>query len=216
MDPRRLLAPLLVASASAVVTLAELQTAASRAGYRLEPTGAGPFYRINLYDAAAVPSARGGAEGSLLGYSDGFTQPTGVAHLESIQVRRFTGYWNRANRRAKAAGEHRELGLLITVAVFCWIRERSPLLCESAQLLAILDETKQHAILTRYYRTLGFSKVRDVGDGVRSLADQLAWGGCGTLMQIGVDDFLERNGGRALALCSAREGQSEVEPPRRR
>ena len=55
MDPRRLLAPLLFASASAVVTLAELQTAAARGGYRLEPTGAGPFYRINLHDAAAAP-----------------------------------------------------------------------------------------------------------------------------------------------------------------
>merc|ERR1740130_2432821 len=65
----------------------------------------------------------------LLGASDGFTQPTGVAHLETIQLRRFTGYWRRSwSRRYDETPklDRQGLGLLLSVAVAAWIVEKDP------------------------------------------------------------------------------------------
>lgn len=42
-----------------------------------------------------------------------------------------------------------------------------------AQLLAIFDNEKQHKTLVRYYKTLGFKPLREVGDGLESLGDRL-------------------------------------------
>ena len=83
--------------------------------------------------------------------------------------------------------------MLLTLAVCSYLLEEAPFSCHSAQLLAINDEPRQHRILVRYYRSLGFRKVRDVGDGLGDLADLVGWGGTGTLMEVNLEDFMRRN-----------------------
>ena len=63
----------------------------------------------------------------------------------------------------------RAWALLLTLAVCSYLLEEAPFSCHSAQLLAINDKPRQHRILVRYYRSLGFRKVRDVGDGLGDL-----------------------------------------------
>ena len=113
----------------------------------------------------------------LLGYSDGFTQPGGAVHLETIEVRKFTGFWSRRTERGGkryAAARRLNPGLLVAAAVACWIRERDPFKCTSAQLLAIKDDERQHRQLVRFYRRLGYTPLREVGSDLRSIADQSA------------------------------------------
>ena len=192
-------------AAGGLVVLSDVRAAASRLGCKLVVKATGPAYRIELHASAALPEGVPGAgEASLLGYSDGFTQPTGAVHLESIQLRRFTGYWARgrgaARGRRYAEAPRKGIGLVLSVAVACWIAECDPFGCERLQLLAVLDQPRQHATLVRYYRSLGFAPLREVGDGMRSVGDRLAWGGVGTLMECSVRDFLERNGPKLLEL----------------
>ena len=95
-----------------LLTMADVKDAAERLGCRLKINGIGPAYKIEL-EWLAAPGGDGMPE--LVGFSDGFSQPTGVVHLESIQVRRFTGYYalSRAERRRYATltqAEERGLG----------------------------------------------------------------------------------------------------------
>ena len=176
--------------------------------------GAGPAYRLELRYAEAatgkeLPTAAtfGNAEeapNALLGYCTGFTQPFGPAHLESIQMRQFTGYhtrrrkgWSGRETRYEAAPRvERGLGLLLGAAVVCYMREVAPFKHPAMQLLAINDDERQHKTLVRYYRGLGFEAVREVsGDKLSSAADLMVWGGDGLLMEMPLERFLERWGG---------------------
>ena len=163
--------------------------------------------------AASLPDAPGGTEDApseLLGYSTGWTQPTGVCHLESIKVREFSGYWTRKAKRsrlgrryARAPTEH-GLGLLLSTGVACWVTERAPFFRNRrAQLLAILDEPRQHKTLLRYYRYLGFAPLREVGDGLGSAGDLVVWGGVGTLMECDLIEFRRRWGAAVRRLGRA-------------
>mmetsp|Transcript_18272 Transcript_18272/g.45790 ORF Transcript_18272/g.45790 Transcript_18272/m.45790 type:complete len:204 (+) Transcript_18272:3-614(+) len=178
------------------ITLSKVNEAAARLHCRLVVDALGPAYKISL-EWMAAPDNPDSPE--LVGFSDGFSQPTGVVHLESIQVRRFTGYYalSRSTRKRYASLMQAEngLGLLLSVAVACWIRERCPFRCSRAQLLAIRDEPRQHATLVRYYRRLGFRPVREVRNGpLKDAFDLITWGGEGTLMELTVDDFLAKWG----------------------
>lgn len=179
------------AASEELVTLEEVQAAAKRLGCTLRIQETGPVYRLEL-----LWQGPDNNEPSLLGFSNGFTQPNGVAHLESIQIRRFSGYWQRsrlnpeADRYAKIPKfDKYGLGLILSVGVACWINERCPFGSRRAELLAIMDSPKQHATLVRYYRRLGFSVLREVGDDFGSFGDQIVWGGVGTLMEGYVDTF---------------------------
>ena len=57
----------------------------------------------------------------------------------------------------------------------------------------------------RYYRRLGFATLREVGDegGMRDFADQVVWGGVGTLMEVDVRDFVARWGGAVREMAPA-------------
>ena len=139
----------------------------------------------------------------LLGYSDGFTQPTGVVHLETIEVRKYTGFWARKKPKGAArydAARRLSPGVLVAGAVACWIRERDPFKCRSMQLLAIRDDERQHRALVRFYRRLGFAPLREIGGDLRSVADRLVWGGDGLLMEMQVADYLARAGPAIRAL----------------
>ena len=97
------------------------------------------------------------------------------------------------------------LGVLLSAAVACWILERDPFKCGRAQLLAINDNPRQGRVLARYYRRLGFATLREVGDegGMRDFADQVVWGGVGTLMEVDVRDFVARWGGAVREMAPA-------------
>mmetsp|Transcript_563 Transcript_563/g.1234 ORF Transcript_563/g.1234 Transcript_563/m.1234 type:complete len:210 (-) Transcript_563:173-802(-) len=200
-----LVCPHVAGCTQAACALSDVRAAAARLGCSLVIKAWGPAYRLELHSASQLPDGAG-QKGSMLGYSDGFTQPNGVVHLESIQFRRFTGYWSRRqgarSRRYKVAprGKAYGLGLLLSLAVCCWINERDPFSCRRMQLLAIMDEPRQHRTLVRYYRRLGFKPLRQVGDGVGSLGDSLVWGGAGLLMEASVADFLESNAPKLLQL----------------
>lgn len=183
-------------------SLSDVQATAARLGCSVVVKAWGPAYRLELHSSSPLPefATASGEQSTLLGYTDGFTQPTGIVHLEGIQLRRFTGYWSR--RQGSGARRYKDvprgkaqngLGLLLGIALFCWINESAPFSCKRAQLLAILDDPRQHRILVRYYRLLGFKPVREVGDGLGSIGDLMAWGGNGLLMEVSVEAFLERN-----------------------
>lgn len=184
-----------------LVTLAEVNAAAGRVGCELSIKAVGPAYRVELlWEAGStVPAPRVQMLGynddeppppELLGYSTGFTQPTGVTHLEAIEVRRFTGFWSR--KRAGGAARYAATlplkpGLLLSLATVCWIREQGPFGNTRAQLLCIRDDERQHKSLTRFYRRLGFTTLREVGSDLGSLGDRVVWGGEGTIMQLELD-----------------------------
>ncbi|KAL3930052.1 MAG: hypothetical protein SGPRY_001699 [Prymnesium sp.] len=184
------------AMSSSLISLSEVHQAAHGLGCTLEVKAIGPAYKVELW----WREPPGGEAAELVGVSDGFSQPTGVVHLESIQVRRFTGYYDlsrssRKRYKSLMRAEEGGLGILLSVAVGCWIRERCPFGCKRAQLLAIKDEPKQHATLVRYYRRLGFKPLREVENGpLKDALDLIAWGGEGTLMELTVDDFVAKWG----------------------
>ena len=64
---------------------------------------------------------------------------------------------------------------------------------------------RQGRVLARYYRRLGFATLREVGDegGMRDFADQVVWGGVGTLMEVDVRDFVARWGGAVREMAPA-------------
>lgn len=206
-----------------IMTLERVRGAAHAIGCEIKTSAIGPAYRIELLaDADANLPDTPQADGRLLGYSSGVALPNGVAHLESIQLRRYTGYWRRSRSAAALAPptdryakvprfRQHGLGLLLSVAVFCYIRECAPFGCSRAELLAIFDNPAQHRTLVRYYRRLGFAPLREVGDGVGSFVDLMAWGGTGLLMDVEVDAFLARHESAITSVLdapSARELES--------
>lgn len=174
------------------VTTEDVAAAAKRLSVELRETATGPFYQMELYNGDQQ-----------LGKTSGWAQPWGVMHLETIEVRRFTGYWtakpagaapeesvDEKKRYADIAKVARWFGLLLAVSIGCWNRERSPIYCKEAHLLAIKDEEKQHRRLVRYYKSLGFKTLREPDE--LTFQDQLVWGGDGTLMDVQADEFMTR------------------------
>jgi len=184
---------------SKIITSADLQQAARRLNVELREQTLGPWYQIELYSGDRQ-----------LGKTSGWAQPWGVLHLETIEVRRFTGYWvsNKGTRPANDEDEKKEsdeetkkryadvakiarwFGLLLSVAIGVWNREKSPVYCPEAHLLAIFDEEKQHKKLVRYYRSLGFKTMKEPEE--ISFQDQVVWGGKGTMMKVTDEEFMER------------------------
>lgn len=185
------------AGRSALLSRDEVSAIATRNGFALELTAPLGAFKATLRD-------RGGR---LLGESYGLAQPNGILHWDSIQVRQFSDYYARraALRRGGAsAGASREegtpppnklLGLptaLLAAAVLAWARESAPFSPHTAQILAINDSEAQHRRLVRFYRICGLKAKREVGDDLRSIPDRLAYGGCGTIMEVAVDVALRK------------------------
>ncbi|CAE7436022.1 unnamed protein product [Symbiodinium sp. CCMP2592] len=191
-----------------LLTTAELLRAAKRLNVELRENVAGPWYQIELWSGDRQ-----------LGKTSGWAQPWGSLHLETIEVRKFTGYWVAKPARGGEGGEGSEgspmspedqaameaeekkryadvakvarwFGLLLSMAIACWNRERSPFFCKEAFLLAIYDEDKQHERLVRYYKGLGFKVIKDAES--IEYQDQVIWGGQGTLMRTEEEDFMRR------------------------
>jgi len=178
------------------VTTEDVEAAADRLSVELRENTAGPWYQMELFSGDKQ-----------VGKTSGWAQPWGVMHLETIEVRRFTGYWtakpsglsgetapeesaDKRKRYADIAKVARWFGLLLAVSIGCWNREKSPIYCKEAHLLAIKDEEKQHKKLVRYYKSLGFKTLREPDE--LTFQDQLVWGGDGTLMDIQADEFMQK------------------------
>jgi len=199
---------------SDLLTYAEVEEAARRVGCELRATATGPAYRVELLweGGKALPSPKVQTLGyndekppppELIGYSDGFTQPTGVTHLETIEIRKYTGFWARRKERGAqrfAATRKLNPGLLVSLATACWIRESGPFGNTRAQLLCIKDDERQHRSLVRFYRRLGFARLREVGSDFKDLGDRVVWGGEGTLMEIDIDGMRKAFGSRVRSL----------------
>ena len=69
---------------------------------------------------------------------------------------------------------------------------KQSLLDGRARLLAIRDTERQHFILVRYFRRLGFKPERCLGAGLLDLPLRLVWGGSGLLMSADCQEGLER------------------------
>ena len=195
--------------ASSLCTLEDVKAAAKRVGGEIVTKGTGPTFRIELLwdDGKNYIAPRVQQLGyqddeppppELLGYCDGFTQPNGVTHLETIEIRKFSGFWSRKKERGAARyAEARKLnpGVLVSLATACYIREQALFGNERAQLLCIRDDERQHRSLVRFYRKLGFVTLREVGDDLKSIADRVVWGGDGTIMEIDIDGMRRRFAG---------------------
>ena len=129
----------------------------------------------------------------VLGVAGGFSQPNGVVHLDTVQVRRFSGYWDgdASRRRAAATASPGLYGLSIFLgmAIAAWSTDRG---CSACELLAINDAPRQHATLKRYCGIIGFEVVREVGEDLSSFGDRLVWGGEGALMRADLPRMMKR------------------------
>lgn len=182
------------ATAPPPLQMAEVLAAAKRLGLEMKEQNTGPSYRLELYNGEEA-----------LGHTTGWWQPTGVLHLETIEVRRFTGYWTKGKkgaaspaqdsgdkRYANVAQVARWLGLLLAAGVACWNREQAPTFCAKAKLMAIKDEDKQHSRLVRYYKSLGFRITKSADEVKSNMFDQVFWGGEGTMMEVGAEEFMNK------------------------
>ena len=129
---------------------------------------------------------------NLIGYTNGFVQAGGVLHCDTMQIRRFSGYYSKRGQgmlqtanRVPNPGVY-GLGLLLGGACCLFGLEGG---ATRAELLAIMDDEMQHRILVRYYKRLGFAEVREVGDSLTSFGDRLSWGGVGTLMETNLNEW---------------------------
>ena len=86
------------------------------------------------------------------------------------------------------------VGPLLSAAAFAWSLEATP--CRVARILAIRDEERQHRRLVRYFRSLGFEPIRELGGAPGDLLPRLLWGGAGLLMQGDCGEGLRRSARR--------------------
>lgn len=86
------------------------------------------------------------------------------------------------------------VGALHWDATFARALEATP--CRRARLLAIRKDVHQHQRLLRYFRQLGFSPLRELGEGLMGLPPRLVWGGAGLLMEGDCGEGLRRSARR--------------------
>ncbi|MFN9546436.1 MAG: hypothetical protein ACK6AD_05110 [Cyanobacteriota bacterium] len=70
---------------------------------------------------------------------------------------------------------------LLLAAACAWALERTS--CRRARFLAIHDDERQHRRLVRYFRSLGFTPLQELGSAPGDWGARLLWGGSGLLME---------------------------------
>jgi hypothetical protein len=91
--------------------------------------------------------------------------------------------------RAQGEGCAGAAPLLLATAC-AWALERTP--CQRARFLAIHDNDRQHRRLVRYFRSLGFSPLRELGASPMDWLPRLLWGGSGLLMEGDCGETIDR------------------------
>ena len=79
---------------------------------------------------------------------------------------------------------------LIWATTMAWALENTS--CKSARLLAIYDQEGYSKKLVRYFRKIGFNRIKEVGSSPSDLFLRLIWGGAGTLMRGDCRDILQK------------------------
>jgi hypothetical protein len=164
-------------------TLVELECLAAARGLLLRLQSGRPFGLLHGL-RAGVAERQADGRLVLLGELKGWAWPTADGlHLDTLQV---------AGRQAGARNQG--VGPLLAAAAFAWALEATP--CRRARILAIRDNDHQHRRLVRYFRSLGFTPIRELGAGVLDLGSRLVWGGSGLLMQVDCTLGLNRSLGQ--------------------
>jgi|AntRauTorckE5430_2_1112549.scaffolds.fasta_scaffold06963_2 hypothetical protein len=162
----------------------QLKEYANSVGITLSLTSLGPGYR-------AVARASHDPE-QILGYCEGFVRPAGnILHVDKIEV------WKKALDRAKEenpegfknGGQVLGISLLLGYISMLFGKEKN---CQVAEFLAIDDNDFQQKRLVRYFKRMGFNKIRYVGEDISNIPDRLVWGGCGTLMNQTIENLLTK------------------------
>jgi len=145
--------------------LAAIEGEAAQRGWKLRLSA---NRRLGLWSLRAVvarPLTEGRAEwlGELKGWA--FPQADGL-RLDTLRVQ--------GPQSAGAAP-------MLLAASCAWALENTP--CRRARFLAIHDNDRQHRRLVRYFQSLGFAPLKELGSAPTDWAARLIWGGSGLLME---------------------------------
>lgn len=153
------------AASVATPDLRAMEAEASRRGWKLRLAAPQRLGVWSLRAVVARPLEAGRAE--VLGELKGWAFPQARAlRLDTLRVQ--------GQQRAGAAP-------LLLAAACGWALEGS--LCQRARFLAIHDDDRQHRRLVRYFRSLGFAPLRELGSAPGDWGARLLWGGSGLLME---------------------------------
>eukprot|EP00960_Hanusia_phi_P062002 765014-Hanusia_phi.AAC.4 len=163
-----------------LLTLTDVEKAAAASGFSFTVTQLGPLYRVMI--RKTPEGGREGEKGEAIGYTAG----TIVGDLMRQDTMRLstvnTGNPNSMTDRKKVSVNERGwrsnsvygLSLLLGAYAGRYAYEKG---CKRAELLAIKDNERQHKILERHYRRLGFRAVKDVTDDITCVGGERHGGG---------------------------------------
>uniref|UniRef100_A0A6V1NRK6 N-acetyltransferase domain-containing protein n=1 Tax=Heterosigma akashiwo TaxID=2829 RepID=A0A6V1NRK6_HETAK len=182
---------------SGVLSLEDIEAFAERQDLYLSVSTMGPLFRV---------VARDGEE-TILAYADGFTAGK-FMHLDTLRVVR--------TRRKENATITKDMVTslpgLLNAYVLGHARAQG---CETVECLAIYDDERTHRKLVRAYQRIGYTKLREVEDGLGSFFDLIQWGGVGTLMTLNPEEYLKKWYGKikggAEEVAAANDNSSNVD-----
>ena len=178
-------------------TRESIQSASLKNGVFIKFENFGPSFK-----AEAFTTFGGSRPEIYLGYCEGFIRPTfkhgTIMHIDSMVV--YKSRVEAARSRSRDQGDSNftigsifgiglNLGLSCLAHVYDQLKPTVPLRCE---FLAIDDDPEQHKTLVRYYRRLGLTDEKYVGDNIEDIPSRLVWGGRGTLFVGEVKTLLEK------------------------
>ena len=178
------------------ITKEEIEEIGRMKGLRLETERTGPFFKIvaRRIGRRTVKDDDFDDDGDeiVIAEHDGFIAPFPfrILHLDTMRV-----YNSRINK-IDDAKERENLKSVFGVSILLGcesLRLGKEFGCTKAELLSIDDGNEYATKLVRYYERLGFTRIRKVGDGLKTdFFDRLVWGGIGTRMNADVDDLLKK------------------------
>jgi hypothetical protein len=155
-------------SESDIFTCQDIDDASRRCGMEISLSTLGPFYRVVMRLAEGDTENK---KGKIIGYT------TGSIFSPLLRQDTMLIYGvNSGNMMSKASPEKKErgwsspstLGLSLLLGAYAG-RYAFDQGCVKAELLAINDDERQHAILRRHYQRLGLKPVRQVTEDLASI-----------------------------------------------
>uniref|UniRef100_A0A6T8JDT5 Uncharacterized protein n=1 Tax=Hemiselmis andersenii TaxID=464988 RepID=A0A6T8JDT5_HEMAN len=178
---------------SPIFTCEEVEEAANQCGMTISINFLGPYYRAVIRTLPAPGKEKGKAVG--------FTTGTMILDLLRQDTMRVSSV-NNGNlvsrerlRKLKAERDWRVptvygVSLILGAYVGAYAFDKG---CKTAELLAIKDDERQHAVLVRHYQRLGLKVVKILNNDIVCVPDKLIWGGEGSLMSVDIQTFLEKH-----------------------
>ncbi|KAJ1475965.1 hypothetical protein T484DRAFT_3137015 [Baffinella frigidus] len=163
------------------ITIEELEATAELWGLSLSFSNLGPFYRAVVRLKNDQPGA---GEGDTSGKDEAFAYTTGsilgsllrqdTMRIASVNTgNAFSGSSRNAGGERDRSAMIKERGwrspsvngISILLGAYAMVHARDKG-CTKAELLAIKDEDRQHAVLTRHYKRLGMVPVREITEDI--------------------------------------------------